>query len=338
MKASEFIFLSGNGNFELSEKTIRYINNSSGQSFQFSHIDFDNYTDGEPAFKIENPEKIQGKVLILFQSMFDLEKVEEFLALAFACKYQYKARHLIAVMPFMRYRRQENKDKHCEINRNLMLLKLMKAVGVDEAIFCDIHSETTLEDCCENGIVAHNVSSARIIAELLEPIITDKENVKIYSPDQGSIPRAITLKGFIKVPIIYNLKNRDALGVSQVADQDVITLINKKYGPDISFTEQENVHNQTIIMFEDEVATGSTAKMTGIRLKKMGAKELIFCATHPVCCDGWKRVFIDNSPFDRIILANTVPRGYEKSTGGKVINASVHPVIAIKLLNIMKNL
>lgn len=337
MEPNQFVILSGNGNYELAEKTIKYINNSTGKNFTFSHIDFDNYPDKEPDFKIPNPERIENKVVILFQSMIDLEKQEEFLTLAFACKKQYKAKYLIAVLPFFRYRRQERKEKVLEINRNLMLVNFMKAAGVDEVIFCDIHSETTLNNCHEIGIIAHNVSIAKIVAELLEPIIEDKKNIKIYSPDEGSIKRAIFLNKYIKAPIMYTLKNRDFTGqVTQINDKEKIAELNNKYDIEICLANEETVKNQTVIMLEDEIATGSTAKITGKKLKKLGAKELIFCATHPVCTDGWKRVFIYDTPFDYIILGNTLPRGYEKSSGGKIINASVHPVLAIKLLSMMK--
>lgn len=337
MDPQNFIILSGNGNYELAEKTIRYINNSTSKTFSFSHIDYDNYADSEADFKIERPEKIKNKVVILFQSMNNIEMQEEFLTLAFACKHQYKAKYLIAVLPFFRYRRQERKEKFNEINRNLMLVKFMQAAGVDEVIFCDIHSKTTLDFCQEHNILAHNVSSAKIVAELLEPIIEDKKNLKIYSPDEGSIERALVLAEFIKAPIIYNLKSRKWSGkIEQVENEAKIKKLNEKYGSKVKLACQENVKNQIIIMFEDEIATGSTAKLTGTKLKEMGAKKLIFSATHPVCTNGWKRVFIFDTPFDHIILGNTLPRGYEKSTGGRIINASVHPVIAIRLISIMK--
>ncbi|MCF7820160.1 MAG: ribose-phosphate diphosphokinase [Candidatus Pacebacteria bacterium] len=336
MKEENFIILSGTGHYELADKTIQWINNSAGSDFKFSHINFDSYPDGEDDFRIPKPEKIKDKNVIIFQSCNTLKLKEEFLTLVFACKKQYQAKKVIAVMPFMMYRRQERQEKFLEINRNLQFVTEMKAVGVDEILLCDIHSETALTYFKEAGITVHNTSGAKIFAELLEPVLDKEENVVIYSPDKGSIVRAINLAKLLHLPVLFNLKERSAEGTVEQKELEESVLQSLREEFDYPVRPAENLDGQVVIMVEDEIATGSTAKMTAKKLKERGAKKLIFCATHPVCTSGWKRTFVEDSPFDKIILGNTVDRGYKKSTGGKVTNASMHPVLAIKLLSVIR--
>lgn len=338
MNKDDFIILSGTGNYPLAERTMGWINNNTGKNFSFSHINFDSYPDKEDDFRIPRPEKLKDKNVIIFQSISNLQLKEQFLALCFACKHQYGAKKVIAVTPFLMYRRQERKEKFLEINRNLMFIKQISNAGVDEIIFCDIHSEATLIYCQENNIKAHNTSGAKIFAELLEPITANDEEVFIYSPDKGSIKRAIELAKILNKAVLFNLKDRNAEGhISQkTLEGDTLEKLSKEFSYPLA--EALDIKDKTIIIVEDEVSTGSTAKMVANKLKAKGAKKLIFCATHSVCTPGWKRTFVENSPFYKIILGNTIERNYEKSTGGKVTNASMHPVIATALLKVMSNI
>ncbi len=331
----KFIIFSGQGHYELASKTLQWLNNSAGTDFRFSHINFDSYPDGEDDFRITEPDKIKGKNVIIFQSCNTLELKEQFLTLVFACKHQYQAIKVIAVIPFMMYRRQERKEKNLEVNRNLKFAMEMKAMGVDEIIVCDIHSKTTLNYFKELDILAHNTSGAKIFAELLEPTLAEEEKACIYSPDKGSIARAINLAKILHLPVIFDLKERNSEGVISQKELKKTVLDSLKEEFEYPIKPAEDIKGQIIIMVEDEVATGGTAKMTARKLKKRGAEKIIFCATHPVCTSGWKRTFVEDSPFNKIILGNTLDRGYKKSTGGKVTNASMHPVLAIKLLAII---
>jgi len=65
-------------------------------------------------------------------------------------------------------------------------------------------------------------------------------------------------------------------------------------------------------MAEDEANTCVTANKTGRRLKALGAKNIIFLAIHPVLARGWRRKLFYENPFYKIILGDTIPRGYEK--------------------------
>lgn len=336
----KFAVVGGTGNHHLDHSVIDWINNTTGSNLKFKHIDFDAYPDGEADFRFTDPTSLAGKNMIIFQSVYDDIFEKELLDLAGAAKFQYGARKVIAVLPFMHYRRQDHKDKIQEIDRNYLFIRQLKACGVDTLILCDIHSEITLDNCRELDIEAYNVSGAQIFADRIQPIadILRSDGLKfyVYSPDGGSIRRAYELARILNVPVLIDLKKRDFSGrLEIVRDEERLLEIRQKYEWEINFADGELVKDAVVCLRDDELATGSTGKMTGWHLRDLGARHLIFCATHPVCCPGWKRTFIDKSPFDMIIFGNTIPRTYKDETGGKITNVFMTKVIAQQLLKVM---
>ncbi|MDD5071159.1 MAG: ribose-phosphate diphosphokinase [Patescibacteria group bacterium] len=346
---NSFVVLGGTGNHDLDKGILAVVNDLARTRLSFLHLNMDDFSDGEDDFRITHPEKIAGKHVILFQSLHsdsrqNLER--QFLTLAWAAKFQYGAKSIVAVVPFMSYRRQDHPEKTDEIHRNLWLLHNMKANGVDKLILCDIHSCVTLENCKKVGIEAWNVDPSAAFAEILKPRVdlsrSRSQPFFVYSPDKGSIRRAVSLAREFGVPVIVSLKNRlhDCSVAAEENPEKLTTIevelaeLQEKFGVPISLAE-ESLNGASICIREDELSTGATAVLTGKSLKQAGAKEIFFCATHPVCTKGWKRKIIDNNPFDAIILGDTVPRPYRKETGGEVITVSMARVIANQLFVII---
>lgn len=342
IEADKFVVIGGTGNHDLDKHIIEWINSTIGTNLEFMHIDFDYHGDNEDNFRIPDGETIKGKIAVIFQSVYELKLKEHLMCLCYAAKYQYGAEKIIAVLPFMNFRRQDHDDedhKH-EINRNRQFIHDLKSNGVDKLVLCDIHSRQTLENCKKEGIEAHNVSGATIFADRLMPIVDllkmSGENCYVYSPDGGSVERAYNLAKLLDVPIIMMMKKRDNSGeVKEVRDEAKLKIICAHYKYDIRFADTELVDGSAVIVIDDEISTGRTGRLTGWSLKEKGAKSLVFCATHPVCSNGWKRNFIDNNPYDRIIFGNTIPRPYEKSTGGKITDVFMTKVIASQLTKVM---
>ena len=97
------------------------------------------------------------------------------------------------------------------------------------------------------------------------------------------------------------------------------------------------VKNSDFAIREDETSTGSTANQTAVYLKcKMEAHHVFLCATHPVCTPCWKRKLLDGNPFENIFLGNTIPRPYQKRTGGEVTTVDMSLSIATRLFEILQ--
>ena len=338
----DFVFIIGTGNPELGWKIITWIGENMNSNITPLHLNFDTHPDNEPNFKIVNNHKIKGKVAIIIESVYaeSPELETSLFQLLWATKYQYGAKGIILVMPFMKYRRQDHPEKMDEIHRNRYFIHQLKNNGVDALLLCDIHSQKTLENCQQENLRVETVSSAHAFADQLRPqvIIARSEGREFYlfCPDEGSLSRNIILARLLNVPVLIILKKRLPNGQLEVyRDDDRIKELSEKYGLPILWPEAELIKNATICLSDDEIATGRTATTTGRELLKQGAEEVEFCATHPVCTPGWKAEVINSEIFSMILFGNTIPRDYKKRTGKKVTDVSLHWILAPKLLSLM---
>jgi len=357
----EIVFLSGNGNHHLGSKILTDLSELLGRQCTFNHINFSKYPDGELDNRIVNHENINGKVVVFYQSMFSHELVHEAEDLLWAIKHQYGARYVIGIFPFLLNRRQDpamkegEKEKWSkkiakphEIQRLKKTIHLLKVCGVDEMLVATPHSNEMSKACDEYGIKFHEINPSKLFATTVQTFIPDEEDQKqisVYAPDAGSIPRAIDLARILNNPVVFNLKNRatnDKTSILNHRDEEIENL-EKEFKDYYNF---ENIHyinpalveNKNMIMIEDEVASGGTANDTARLLQKMGAKSVILFATHPVLTLGWRNKLFFNDPFTKIAMTDTIPRNYEKRTGGKIFDISLSQLFASSLFKIIEGL
>jgi len=316
------LFYSGNGNHQLGAQILKQVTEYLGSTAKFSHTDFGEFPDGESDAQIPKYSNINGKVVVFYQSVFSTELFEEALELIWAMKKQYGAKHVIAVFPFMIFRRQDHKENMSEICRLRMAIDRLKHAGVDELITISPHSSKMAEFCEEFEIKMHEVDPSTLFASTIDAYTS--EVPVVYSPDRGSIPRAIALAKLTNSKVIFSLKERGLnndtkiLPKEQKQVEEIIKHYTEEGFTDIHYADASRIKGQTIVMVEDEVSTGGTANKTGQRLKQLKAKEIIFLAVHPVFVSGWRRKLFDDEPFDKVIMGNTIPRDYGKQTGGLI--------------------
>lgn len=332
------LFYSGNGNHQLGAKIINILREYLGREYPgkvaFSHIDFEDFPDGEPDDRIRKFSEIEGKTVVFYQSIFNLELFEEALELIWAIKKQYQAAYLIAVIPFMTFRRQDHEEKPEEICRLKMAIDRLKHAGVDEIITVSPHSPNMAKFCNEFGVKIHEVDPSPLLVATIQTYLTTIPI--IYAPDRGSVPRAIALAKITGSQVIFSLKNRGLNNDTEIKPEekeeiDGIIECYKKEFSEIYYADVEHVKNKFIVMVEDEISTGGTANKTGQRLKKLEAKKIIFLAINLVLVPGWKRKLFDNNPFDKVIGGDTIPRDYEKRTDGLIHDISLSELITQEL-------
>lgn len=339
------VVIGGTGNHELDKHILKVVNDLWGsEDLEFTRINMDLFADGEEDFRIANYELIQGRHVLLFQSIHSNNLMIQFLQLAWASKFQYQAASVTAVVPFLRYRRQDHPENMEEINRNKWIAAMMAASGVDRIILCDVHSEETLNNMRSFKIEAYNVSAAPAFAAKLRAYVdTAHEKGKeflVYAPDKGSVLRAIELGRELKCRVIINLKKRQHDGEATIEQDDaqMLATLSEQHNYPLEFATSEIVQGNYVCIRDDELSTGGTACTTGRRLKNLGAAWLCCCMTHAICAPGWKRKFFDSNPFDIIFFGNTVPRGYEKSTGGFITDIHASQVIGNKVWGVLQGL
>jgi len=335
------LFFRGTGNSGLSEKVMDVLNESTGPDVElrFSHISYGHFADRELDDKFPKFEELRGKTLVMFECFKEEINMLRFLQLCWAAKNQYGAARIIAVVSFMCYRRQERIEKIKEINRNAWLAKELPSNGVDYVITVTPHAEQTGKNCKENGLKFRCADMSEIFASRLKGLLPefDKGQAKAYSPDVGSILRAIEVAKRLGIGVLFNFKHRGFDNQAEMveADQKQIDEIKQLYSwfPDLEYATAERINGITAVMVEDEIDTGSTAYKRAILLRQYGCKEIYLAVTHPVCSDPWKRqLFGEESPFSQVIVGDTIPRGDEKRTGGKMNDVSVADAVATQIL------
>lgn len=340
----QVVVLGGQGNHKLAQQIMLETSTLLGlrSNLTFTHLHMARYPDGEPDDWITGGEDIVGKHVIILQSIKNLEHLDEFLTLAWSAKVEHNAKSVTGVIPFMRYRRQDN-PSGSEINRLRMAILDMGHNRFDNLIFCDLHNkEATLGFCEEAGILGVNADPTPLFADKLRPHFqfAQREDVPfyIYSPDEGSVTRAASIAEILGCEVAFNSKVRKHDGQTKFSSPNGMEVIQKKCS--VALQEAgKSLSGAHIAMREDELATGSTAIRTGNYLKDtLGAERVFFLATHAVCVDGWKRTFVHKSPFHTTYLGNTLDRGYFNSTGGDVKTVRIELAIAIELERVLRRL
>ncbi|MFA5131114.1 MAG: ribose-phosphate diphosphokinase [Patescibacteria group bacterium] len=340
METKKVVYYCGRGNHRLSSRILKNYGEYLGKECFFSHIDFEEFPDEEPDVKLPKWSEIKGSTVVFFQSIYKKEYLEELMELVWAMKKQYGAKHVIVVLLFMRFRRQDHEEKMEEICRLKMVIDRLKHDGVDEIITVSPHSPKMREFCTEVGIKMHEVDPSPLFASTVKTYLADKPT--IYAPDAGSVPRAVKLAKLLDCQVVMSLKERglDNEAMIKAEDRDEIEIILRKLRlqyeyRDIYYADSDHVKGQSIVMTEDEVTTGSTANKTGQRIKKIGAKYLILLAMHAVLVRSWRRKLFDKRPFDKVIMGDTIPRDYEKMTGGLIHDISVAELMAQALYKVV---
>ncbi|MFH0873677.1 MAG: ribose-phosphate pyrophosphokinase-like domain-containing protein [Candidatus Komeilibacteria bacterium] len=345
------VLYSGTSNFSLAETTLDIVSQRLNQLLTFTHVYHDPFNDGEPGFELELPEQINGRHAILFASVIDNKHELQLRDMITACKFQYGARSVTVIMPFMRYRKQDHPEFTNEITRLRWYLKGLKDQGVDNLLVCDPHNlEITSTFAREFGLNLFIADPSELFAREVSPLIQSygPETVFWYSPDFGSVGRAITMAKLTNTRVMATAKERRDGEIQIITDDTFLDRIYRQYGDDVQvMTDLEALNGMNVFMREDEVASGSTCAHTAKHLRQKGVNSLRLVATHPVCSHGWKRRLFPRKsphPFDKVIVGNTRRRGfteqtvYEVGTGGHIITVDTAPELARRLVEVLETL
>lgn len=337
----DYLFYCGRGNGSLSHELLKKLGEYLGTPLKYEFVDFGTWRDGCPNDRIINFENIKDKNIVFFDSLLSKEDLYDYLSLCWAFKHQYKAKRLIAITPFNLLRRCDHDEKAEEIQYLRQYIGFLANAGVDDLIVCTPHSEGFNHYCQEYGI---NFYPAFMdFTPDLKTILPKEGKIVFYSPDEGSIARAIAHAKKIKGSIVlFDLKNRKANNQTEIleAKENNISEIISKYRlkfefEDLYYVQTDLFQGANIIMIDDEMASGGTANSTAHKLKSMGVKNIYFAFTHTVCVNGWKYTLFYKNPFTRVIAGNTIPRGESDRTGGKIVDVSVAQVLASALYGIV---
>lgn len=243
------------------------------------------FSDGEfqPSFE----ETLRGSDVFIVQGTFPpAENIMELLLMIDAAK-RASANQVVAVIPYFGLARQDRKDKpRVPIGAKLMA-NLLTAAGVSRIITMDLHADQI------QGFfdvpVDHLYASAIFVPYLKN---LNLPNLVMASPDTGGTRRAAAYAKFMNSELAICYKQR-----AKANEIERIMLIGDVKGKDV-------------VLVDDIIDTAGSIMKAGQMMIDNGATSVRVVCTHPVF-SGKAIDRIKNSPFEEVIVSDTIPLACE---------------------------
>ncbi|MDL2227280.1 ribose-phosphate pyrophosphokinase [Bacteroidales bacterium OttesenSCG-928-K03] len=245
------------------------------------NVIFDVFSDGE--FKPSFEQNIRGNSVYIVQSTFPpADNLLELLMLVDAAR-RASAKHIVAIIPYFGYARQDRKDQPRVPITSKLIANLLTASGLDRLVTLDLHADQI------QGFfdipVDHLYASSVFV-----PIIKDLglEDITFASPDAGGTKRAASYAKAFGTDFVMCYKQR-----SKPNEIEKMALIG-------------NVKNRHVLLLDDMIDTGGTITKAAKLIKSKGAKSVMAFATHAVL-SGNAYKSIEKSVFNKIFLTDSIP-------------------------------
>lgn len=239
------------------------------------------FSDGE--FAVSYEESIRGKDVFLVQSTFpNSDNLMELLLMIDAAK-RASASHIIAVIPYFGWARQDRKDKPRVSIGAKLVSDMLAAAGIDRLITMDLHADQI--QGFFNVPVDHLYASNILLPYVQSLHLKD---LVIASPDVGGSKRANTYAKYLGCPLVLCNKTRARANV--VESMQIIG----------------DVKGKNIVIVDDMVDTAGTITKAANIMLEGGAKSVRACASHCVM-SGPASERVQNSALEEIVFTDSIP-------------------------------
>jgi ribose-phosphate pyrophosphokinase len=245
------------------------------------------FANGEIYVRVEDT--VRGDDVFIIQTMIEPvnDVLMETLILIDALR-RSSARRINLVCPQLGYSRQDRRVQSHEPITAKLVANLLVMAGMDRLITVDLHADQIqgFYDIPVDHLVGY---------PLIAKVILDKEykNIVVVSPDIGGVKRANKLA--------------DLLGV-QIA---IIDKIRKEHNKCEVAHLVGDVDGKTAIIMDDIIDTGGSIAGAADIVKKLGAKEVVICATHALL-SGEASKKLEECGASKIMLLDSIPIPKEK--------------------------
>ncbi len=275
--AEPFILFSGTSHPTLSEEIAKSLGVGLGKT------EIELFPDGEIGVQIL--ENVRGRDVFVVQSIAKQPNLYllELLILIDALK-RASARHIIAVIPYFGYARQDRKDRGRVPITAKLVANLLETAGATRVIAMDLHSEQIqgFFDIPVDHLYARTVFVKKV-KEL------GLKNLTVCAPDVGSAKLARILATEVEGDFAMVDKRRESANAVQTG-----ALIG-------------DVQKRNVLLVDDMCSTGQTLKQASEVCKKAGAAKIFAAVTHPL----FSKEALEGAPIDRLFVTNTVPLAQE---------------------------
>ncbi|MEI8202831.1 MAG: ribose-phosphate pyrophosphokinase [Bacteroidota bacterium] len=266
-----------------SGRATRYLAEKIAKSYgkDLGNVIVSTFSDGEfqPSFE----ETIRGSELFIIQSTFaPADNLFELLLMIDAAK-RASARHIIAVIPYFGYARQDRKDKPRVSIGAKLVADLLSSVGVDRIITMDLHADQI--QGFFNVPVDHLYASSIFVPHIKK---MNLPNLTMAAPDAGGARRAAAYAKFLNCDLVICFKQRAKANVI-----DRMTLIGDVKGKDV-------------ILIDDIIDTAGTLTKAADMMMNEGANTVRAFCTHPILSGSACQKII-KSQLTELYVTDTIP-------------------------------
>lgn len=298
--------LTGTSHVGLAEEISRLLR------LPLSPIEDKYFADGEIYIRIKK--KVRGDDIYLIQSLSAPanDRLMETLIIIDALR-RASAGRINLICPYICYSRQDRKASSREAITSKLVANLIVKAGADRVVTVDLHADQIqgFYDIPVDHFVGYPLFAEYLKRKKL------LGNTVIVSPDMGGVKRADKMADLLGLKLAIIDKMRRAHDMAEVAH--VVG----------------EVDGKRAVIVDDVISTGGSIIEAANALKKMGAKEIIVCATHAVLSGDIKKKF-DESCIDKILVTNSIPISKEKMSK-KMIILSLAPLLAQIIKRISKD-
>ncbi len=288
--------LTGNAHGQLAKDVCGYLDIPVGQAEVFKF--------GNDNTFVRILENIRQKDVFIIQptSAPVNDHLVELLIMIDAAK-RASAGRVTAVIPYYGYGRTDKKDQPRVPITARLVADLLTAAGANRLLTMDLHAGQI------QGFFNIPVDELTALT-LLSRYFLDKQldDPVVVATDIGISKRARDMAERLEAPLAIIEKRR----VSNDDQSETLNIIGE-------------VEGKTALVFDDEVASGSSMLGAAEALNQRGVKEIYACVTHPVLT-GAAASNIINSPLTELVVTDTIPVSEEKRNG-KITVLSVAPLL-----------
>ncbi len=257
------------------------------------------FSDGE--LQVSYEESIRGQSVFIVQStMPPADNLMELLLLIDAAK-RASARHIVAVIPYYGYARQDRKDKPRVAIGAKLVADMIAAAGATRVMTMDLHADQ-IQGFFD--IPVDHLYASTIFLPYIQSLNLD--NLTIAAPDMGGSKRANAYSKHLNAELVICYKQR------------------VKHNEVENMTAIGEIEGRNIILVDDLVDTGGTLCKAAEMMMERGAKSVRAVCTHPVL-SGKAYDNINNSKLTELIVTDTIPL---KQHSDKIKVLSVAPLFA----------
>ena len=269
----------GTGTMVLGEKIAQ------SYGINLANVNILRFSDGEfqPSFE----ETVRGADVFIIQSTNPPgDNLMELLQMVDAAK-RASARHIIAVMPYYGYARQDRKDKPRVSIGAKLVANLLGAAGVTRIMTMDLHADQ-IQGFFE--VPVDHLFASSIFLPYLQGL--NLPDLVMAAPDTGGTKRANAYAKHLNCDLAICYKQR------KVANQiESMTVIGDVEGKDI-------------VIVDDLIDTAGTLTKSATMMMEQGAKSVRAIITHPVL-SGPAYDRINDSVLTELVVTDTIPLRYE---------------------------